>query len=344
MKKTKIFISYSREDERIVQELRSHLKVLERTGEIDLFFDSEIKAGENWDQIIRQRFEDTDIILFIISAAFLSSDYTYGIELRYALNQYEKGLVKIIPIIARACDWKSTPLGQLQALPSNGVPITNYKDTDEAYLQIVQAIKYSISDFTSTKNIATNTSIPQIIGDRNIIIDSSGELKIGDLSQENVTDVFPLSGVPTITFVEPVSFKKLISSIKHKGRGLVIEGPSGIGKTTAIKKAIERLGLSETGYKYLSARNPDNIELIKSIRDWHSGIVIIDDFHRLDDLLKSLIADYLKFLADIETSIKKLIIIGIPNTGIKLISFGHDLATRIDIFEFSKINSDKLMK
>lgn len=344
MKKTKIFISYARQDERILEELRNHLRVLERTDPIDLFYDAEIKAGQNWDELIRKKIEEADIILFIISAAFLSSDYTYGIELKYALDRYKIGLVKIIPIIARACNWKSTLLGKLQALPSNGKPISNYKDPDEAYLQIVQAIRYSISDFASTKNITTTTTKipPVIIGNGNILINSSGEIKIEELPQENVTDVFPLSGVPTITFVEPISFKKLISSIKHKGRGLVIEGPSGIGKTTAIKKAIERLGLTDPQYKYLTARDPDNIELIKKIRDWHSGIVIIDDFHRLDDSIKSTIADYLKLLADVEISTKKLIVIGIPNTGIKLISFGHDLATRIDIFEFSKIDNQKI--
>lgn len=347
MTSAKIFISYAHQDKSIAEELRSHLRVLERTKSIDIFYDADIMPGQEWDRQIRRNLEEANIIVFIVSANFLASDYTYGIELQSALDRQKRGLAKIIPVIARACDWESTPFGQLQVLPSRGRPITSFSDPDEAYLQVVQSIRYSIDDISSTHNITISnskniTSGNIVVGDNNVIIGSSGNLRIGKLSQENVTDVFPLSGVPTITFVEPVSFKKLISSIKHKGRGIVIEGPSGIGKTSAIKKAIERIGLSNNEYKYLTARDPSNHDAIKKISEWHNGIVIIDDFHRLEESIKASIADYLKLLADIETSNKKIIIIGIPNTGIKLISFGHDLATRIDIFEFSKVDSQRI--
>jgi hypothetical protein len=57
-------------------------------------------------------------------------------------------------------------------------------------------------------------------------------------------DVFKTGGVPTITFVKPLEYPKLILNLRTPGRGLVIEGPSGIGKTTAVLKAIEECGLS----------------------------------------------------------------------------------------------------
>ena len=44
-------------------------------------------------------------------------------------------------------------------------------------------------------------------------------------------DVFKTSGTPTYTFVRPVEYTKLIVALRTKGRGLVVEGPSGIGKT-----------------------------------------------------------------------------------------------------------------
>ena len=47
-------------------------------------------------------------------------------------------------------------------------------------------------------------------------------------------DVFKLSGIPTITFVEPNEYKHLYVSIRTAGRGVIIEGPSGIGKTTCV--------------------------------------------------------------------------------------------------------------
>ncbi len=39
----------------------------------------------------------------------------------------------------------------------------------------------------------------------------------------------------THTFVEPVEYRDLLLNLRTPGRGLVIEGPSGIGKTTAVE-------------------------------------------------------------------------------------------------------------
>lgn len=353
----KIFISYTREDKFGVEELRKHLRVIERTGKADIFYDAEIRPGEDWDKRIKEELDNADIVLFIISANFLASDYAYGVELKHTLERVKKGQTRVIPVLFRDCAWKETEFAQFQVVPSNGVPIFSSRNSnpDEGFAQIAQAVKYVIDDIVSTVNIEKSQvhfgSGDNIIGDRNVIflnkgdnivINAKGDFHIGDLENYDVSTVFPLSGVPTLTFVEPVSFKKLISSIKHKGRGIIIEGPSGIGKTTAVKKATERLNLNEKDCTYLTARDKKNFDKIKTIADWHEGIVIIDDFHRLDEKEKEAISDYLKYLADVETSTKKLIVIGIPNTGAKLISFGHDLATRIDIFEFSKIDSQRI--
>ena len=43
-------------------------------------------------------------------------------------------------------------------------------------------------------------------------------------------DVFKDSGVPTYTFVEPNEYIKIVVTLSTKGRCLVVEGPSGIGK------------------------------------------------------------------------------------------------------------------
>ncbi len=58
------------------------------------------------------------------------------------------------------------------------------------------------------------------------------------MSDPKLEEVFKLSGIPTFTFVEPVEYKKIIVSLRTPGRGIVIEGPSGIGKTCAVMKAL----------------------------------------------------------------------------------------------------------
>jgi len=59
--------------------------------------------------------------------------------------------------------------------------------------------------------------------------------------EPRLEEVFKLSGVPTYTFVRPVEYDQLRIALRTPGRGLVIEGPSGIGKTTAVRSALRDL-------------------------------------------------------------------------------------------------------
>src|SRR5262249_20632048 len=78
------------------------------------------------------------------------------------------------------------------------------------------------------------------------------------------------------------------------GRGVVIEGPSGIGKTTAVRRAAADIGLGDRA-QILSGRNPQDREIIASLPSMAGlGVVVVDDFHRLDDSVKHAMADFLQ--------------------------------------------------
>ena len=62
----------------------------------------------------------SEIILLLISPNFMHSDYCYSIEMRRALERHERGEARVIPVILRPVDWKGTPIGELQALPTDG--------------------------------------------------------------------------------------------------------------------------------------------------------------------------------------------------------------------------------
>ena len=73
-----------------------------------------------------------------------------------------------------------------------------------------------------------------------------------------------------------------------------------------------------------------------------AGIVIIDDFHRLDDTIQSAIADLMKTLADEEREDTKVIVVGINKAANSLISFAADLNTRIDTIRFEANPDDRV--
>ncbi|OWU64919.1 MAG: ATPase [Armatimonadetes bacterium Cent15-Ar3] len=164
----------------------------------------------------------------------------------------------------------------------------------------------------------------------------------------NLEDVFKTSGLPTHTYVEPACFSDLLVSVRSKGRGVIVEGPSGIGKTTAVKNVLNRLiesGQITEQLVQLSARKPDDVVKIPELlRSLDFGVAVIDDFHRLPVELKQQIADTLKYIADNEVDTAKLIVVGISQAGDTLISLSPDLTARISRIQLEKNSDEKLIE
>ncbi len=157
-------------------------------------------------------------------------------------------------------------------------------------------------------------------------------------------NVFQLSGVPTITFVEPVKYSEILVSLRTPGRCMVLEGPSGIGKSTTIQRALEELGIKENVLS-LTPRHPGDEDIVAELPELGNiGTVIVDDFHRLNDVTKAKLSDYMKVLADTESGESKLILIGINKAGNKLIQHANDLGLRIDVFKLESNPEEKLLE
>ena len=137
-----IFICYARKDEALLNELKTHLKPLQREGLIKLWYDRDISAGTQWEPQIMRHLNTAQIVLLLVSPDFMDSDYCYGIEMKRALERHERGQARVIPIIVRPVYWHGKPLGQLQALPTDGQPVTSsyWQDQDAAFYAITQGI------------------------------------------------------------------------------------------------------------------------------------------------------------------------------------------------------------
>jgi hypothetical protein len=137
----KIFYSYASEDIPLRDELEKQLRPLKRQGQISEWHDQAIQAGTRWGQEIDAHLSTSDIILLLISPDFFASEYCWSNEMQHALERHRKGEARIIPIILRPVDWRLTPLGELQALPRGGKPITRWPDRDEALEAVAKGIR-----------------------------------------------------------------------------------------------------------------------------------------------------------------------------------------------------------
>lgn len=141
MRNITVFFSYSHKDEDLRDELAAHLSLLKRQKIIKVWHDREISAGTEWANQINENLNAADIILLLISANFLASDYCYDLEMKRAMERHQAGEARVIPIILRPCDWQGAVFGKLQALPKNGKPVIKWDFVDDALLNIVQGIR-----------------------------------------------------------------------------------------------------------------------------------------------------------------------------------------------------------
>src|SRR5947209_9791837 len=139
-----VFIAYAHEDDSLRQQLETHLSLLRRQGLISEWHDGEILPGAEWNREIDEQLEGASIILLLISADFLASDYCYDKEMKRALERHQRGEARVIPIILRPCDWHTSPFAYLQCLPRGGKAVTTWQNQDEAFLTIAEELRQII--------------------------------------------------------------------------------------------------------------------------------------------------------------------------------------------------------
>lgn len=137
----KVFFSYSHKDEELRNELEEHLALLKRQGIVASWHDRRISAGNDFGEDISANLEAANLILLLISASFLASDYCYDREMRRALEKHDEGTAVVVPVILYPCDWRSSPFGKLRATPTDGKPISMHANQHQALSVVAQDVR-----------------------------------------------------------------------------------------------------------------------------------------------------------------------------------------------------------
>lgn len=160
----KIFFCYAREDEALLNKLKSHLKPLQRQELIDVWHDRDISAGAEWEREVNKHLNTAQIILLLVSPDFMASDYAYSIEMKRALERHNRGEAYVIPVILRPVYWQGL-LGNLQALPKDAIPVTDpdWHNLDRAFFDVAEGIHKVVKNIlsqASSEYIAFEQIIP----------------------------------------------------------------------------------------------------------------------------------------------------------------------------------------
>lgn len=139
-----LFFSYSHHDEELRNELETHLALLKRQGIVSSWHDRRITAGSHLHEEIDANLESADVVLLLVSAHFLASDYCYEREMQRALEREKAGTAIVIPVILQPCDWQSAPFGYLRATPTDGRPVSLFANQHEAFAIVAKDVRAAL--------------------------------------------------------------------------------------------------------------------------------------------------------------------------------------------------------
>lgn len=131
------------------------ISLLRRNGLITDWHDRRISAGKDWQGEINTNLDKSQVILLLISADFLSSDYCSDVEMQRALEKHEAGIARVIPIIVRPVDFKLAPFAKIQALPKDAKAITLWSNTDEAWVDVTKGIRQVCEELQNSSGLST---------------------------------------------------------------------------------------------------------------------------------------------------------------------------------------------
>lgn len=149
VKKKKVVISYSKKDVAQIHTLKRYLRPLVDAELIEEpWYCTSLNPGDDWDGKIKHKFQEADIIFFMISEYFYSTKYIIDHEIKTAIDRYDNGeSIKIVPIILEFYDWgRKNPhnLQRFSALPYQAKPISDFGNPKLAWSTITSSVKMMI--------------------------------------------------------------------------------------------------------------------------------------------------------------------------------------------------------
>jgi hypothetical protein len=293
-----VFLSYARQDTKIVQELVRALNPLEEEGLISVWQDRRIDAGLDWREEITSRLSSADVIMLLLSPEYLASEYCWGLEMKLALDRSSDGHSHLLPVLLRPCDWRSTPLARFQALPKGGKPVTQWSSRSAALCDVIGGLREVLAQTPPPRKSRADDTPPQ------------GEQAIRPA-------IWNVPFNRDTAFVgrnsELVELHAELTRAEAQGRPVIVTGLGGVGKTAMVIEYAYRFGANYSAVWWVRAdhketlaidlaalapalgltvgRDTDQRHTIELARDWlarNRGWLLICDDIQNSDVLESL--------------------------------------------------------
>ncbi|HEV7397240.1 MAG TPA: TIR domain-containing protein [Pyrinomonadaceae bacterium] len=170
-KRSTVFISYSHQDAEWLARLRIHLRPLEREEKVEIWDDTKITTGTEWNEEIRKALSLTKVAVLLISADFLASDFIAADELPPLLLAAKEDGAKILPLILSPSRFLQTRnLAQFQAANDPAKPLIGLTKAEQENILVrlsidIEGYLKGLAPEHTTEYYGTQPSAPQQITD-----------------------------------------------------------------------------------------------------------------------------------------------------------------------------------
>lgn len=289
----KVFISYCHEDEVFKNELEKHLSSLQRQGLIDIWHDRCINPGDEWKDVIDENLNTSDIILFLVSADFLSSNYCMNIEVKQAIKQHKEHRSVLVPVVVRSVLWDKEMFSKFQALPKDAKAISSYPDRDSAWCEVVDGIGKILENLKKKETALITPNEEKIKGvNFSFLLDMNKtdiQLSHRRIDNINLSDIFIY---PDVSTLYPESENGILKSIKsskdifQSPSFSIIFGEEQQGKTSLLKQEYIDLCKREKFPLYLHSndiKSSDTESIISKLLEKQYDNLTYEEYIKLDD-------------------------------------------------------------
>ena len=136
------YVSYASRDAELGAELCTALAPWVRARGTRVWHRGMLSPGMQLAQAA-EALASADVIVLLLSASHAEEEVT-AMEAERALARHMRGEAWVVPVVARAFFWRSTPIRELSVLPSDGRALTSWPNRDEAWLDVVNGIDAAV--------------------------------------------------------------------------------------------------------------------------------------------------------------------------------------------------------
>jgi hypothetical protein len=126
-------------------QLREALVPFERKGELAVWADRQIDAGQRWEGEIVRELDRAGIVILLLSPSFIASQYAMEKEVPAALARQD---CVVVPIEVRPCRADKLELGEIQAIRPGGKAISQHDRVDDAWMEVTRHLDRVLAGLT----------------------------------------------------------------------------------------------------------------------------------------------------------------------------------------------------